>query len=55
MSRSIHTTYKDLKGVIKSELEDMAYDSDSPLSDLAEKRAIKKRVKKERELKKTNK
>ena len=54
MSRSIHTTYKDLKGVTKSELEDMANDSDSPLNDLAEKRAIKKKVKKERKLKKTN-
>jgi len=52
MSRSIHTTYKDLKGLTKTELEEMTNDSDSPLGDLADKRAIKKKVKKERKLKK---
>jgi len=52
MSRSIHTTYKDLKGLTKSELEDMTNDSDSVLNDLAEKRAIKKKVKRDRKLKK---
>lgn len=52
MSRSIHTTNKDLKGVTKSELEEMANDPDSLLSDLAKKKALKKKVKKERKLKK---
>ena len=52
MSRSIHTTYKDLKGATKSQLEEMLHDSDSPLSDLAKKRAIKKKVEKERKLNK---
>lgn len=52
MSQSIHTTHKDLKGATKSELDEMFNDSDSPLNDLAEKRAIKKKVKKERKLRK---
>nr|WP_321453074.1 hypothetical protein [uncultured Carboxylicivirga sp.] len=52
MSKSIHTTYKDLKGLSKSELEDMTNDSDSALNDLAEKRAIKKKVKQDRKLNK---
>jgi len=50
MSRSIHTTYKDLKEVTKSELVEMINESDSPLCDLAAKRAIKKKVKKERKI-----
>ena len=52
MSRSIHTTRKDLKGSTKSELDEMFNDSDSPLSDLADKRAIKNKVKRERKLRK---
>jgi hypothetical protein len=52
MSRSIHSTYKDLKSLIKSELEDMTNDSDPVLNDLAEKRAIKKKVKQDRKLNK---
>jgi hypothetical protein len=52
MSKSIHTTYKDLKGVIKSELEEMSTDPDSILSELADKIAIKKKVKNERKLEK---
>jgi|APTNR8051073442_1049403.scaffolds.fasta_scaffold128624_2 hypothetical protein len=47
MSRIIHNTYKDLKGATKSDLDEVFNDSDSPLSDLAKKRAIKKKVKKE--------
>ncbi len=51
MSRSIHTTYKDLRGLTKTELEEMAIDSDSPLSDLADKRSIKKEDEKGTEIK----
>jgi len=52
MSRSIHTTYKDLKGATKTELDQMFKDPDSILHELAEKSAIKKKVKKERKQRK---
>jgi len=55
MSRSIHTTYKDLNGVTKQELEDQLKDSNSDLTALARKSAIKKEVKKTREHKKLKK
>jgi len=54
MSKSIHTTYKDLKGATKSELNQMVEDPDSVLHQLADKRALKKKVKKERKQKKDN-
>lgn len=52
MSRSIHTTYKDLKGVTKSELDEMSNEPDSILNELADKRTLKKKAKKERKLEK---
>ncbi len=51
MSKSIHTTYKDLRGKTKIELEDMSNDPDSILHQLAIKSDLKKNVKKERKLK----
>ena len=50
MSKSYHTTYKDLKGKTKEELEEMVNDPDSILHELAEKSAIKKEVKKQRKV-----
>ena len=45
MSRSIHTTYKDVKGLTKKELIEQYNDSDSDLTKLAKKRLLKKRLK----------
>ena len=53
MSRSIHTTYKDLKGLIKKELEEQYNDPTSDLAELAKKSSIKKKVLKERKKKKS--
>jgi hypothetical protein len=50
MSRSIHTTYKDVKGLTKKELIEQYNDSDSDLTKLAKKSALKKEVKKNRKL-----
>lgn len=52
MSRSIHTTYKDLKGLTKKELEEQYNDPNSDLAELAKKLSIKKKVLKERKQKK---
>lgn len=52
MSKSIHTTYQDLNEATKSELIKMVEDSDSVLHQLADKRALKKKVRKERKEKK---
>ena len=52
MSKSIHTTYKDLKGKTKKEIDEMVIDSDSILHELAKKRGIKKEVKKQRKINK---
>ena len=46
MSRSIHTTYKNVKGLTKKELDEQFNNSDSDLAKLAEKREIKKQVRK---------
>ena len=48
MSRSIHKTYKDLKGLTKSELEEQFKDPESDLAILGHKSFIKKEVKKDR-------
>ena len=48
MSKSYHTTYKNLKGKTKKELEEMVDDPDSPLNELVEKRKTKKDVIKKR-------
>ena len=46
MSRSIHTTFKDVKGLTKKELDEQFNDPNSDLAKLAEKIGLKKRVKK---------
>ena len=48
MSRSIHKTYKDVKGLTKNELEEQFKDPESDLAILGHKSFIKKEVKKER-------
>jgi len=53
MSRSIHTTYKDIKGLTKKELEEQYNDRNSDLSELAKKSSIKKKILKERKQKKS--
>jgi hypothetical protein len=54
MSKSIHTTYKNLKGLTKSEIDEQANEPSSDLHKLAEKSKIKKEVKRKRkELKKS--
>ena len=55
MSRSIHTTFKDLKGLTESELNEQFFDPFSDLAILAKKGAIKRKVLKERKEKKCNK
>jgi hypothetical protein len=52
MSRSIHTTYKDLKGLSKSEINEQSKDPDSDLSILSKKSALKRKIKKERKINK---
>ncbi|NCU05277.1 MAG: hypothetical protein GXC73_14955 [Chitinophagaceae bacterium] len=44
MSRSIHTTYKDLKKLTKKEIEAQFKDPDSDLAALAKKSSLKKKV-----------
>lgn len=48
MSKSYHSTRKDLKGKTKTEINEMIDDPDSVLHELAEKRMVKKEVKKQR-------
>ncbi len=48
MSRSIHTTYKDLKGLTKSELDEQFDDLNSDLLKLATKKIIKRKEVKKR-------
>lgn len=52
MSRSIHTIYKNLKGLTKKELEEQCNDQKSDLAELAKKSSIKKKVLKGRKQKK---
>jgi len=49
MSRSIHTTFKDIRGLTNRELDEQFNDPDSDLATLAKKIGIKKRVRKIRE------
>lgn len=42
MSKSIHETYRDLKGKSRKEIDQMLYKPDSILQRLAKKRALKK-------------
>lgn len=55
MSKSYHTTIKDFKGKTKKELDEMAKDPDSKLSEWAEKSKVKKEILKERKNKKQHK
>ena len=46
MSRSIHTTHKNLKGLNKKELEEQFNDPNSDLAKLAKKSGVKSQVRK---------
>ncbi|MFN8153821.1 MAG: hypothetical protein U0Y08_05980 [Bacteroidia bacterium] len=48
MSRSIHTTQKDLKGLTKKELDQQFNDPDSDLAQLVKKSKVKKKAKAKR-------
>jgi hypothetical protein len=48
MSRSIHTTYKNVKGLTKKELIEQYNDPNSDLAALGKKSGIKRTVKKAR-------
>ncbi len=48
MSKSIHITKKNFKGLTKTELDVQALDSNSELSQWARKSSLKKEVKKNR-------
>ncbi len=52
MSRSIHTTHKDLKGLTKRELDEQFNDPNSDLASFAKKSSLKKKVLKRRKQKK---
>ncbi len=53
MSKSIHITKKNFKGLTKAELDEQAQDSNSELTEWARKSAIKKEVIKKRKNKKS--
>ncbi len=53
MSRSIHITKKNFKGLTKSELDEQAEDSNSELRQWARKSLLKKEVVKKRKNKKS--
>lgn len=55
MSKSYHTTRRDLKGKTRKEIDDMVDDQDSILHELVDKRIAKKKVKKQRKKKKRKK
>lgn len=48
MSKSIHTTYKDVRGLTKAEILEQAKEPNSDLSQLGKKSAIKRDVKSKR-------
>ena len=52
MSRSIHTTRKDIKGLTRKEIAEQVKDPDSDLRKLAKKSLLKENVKKNRKEKK---
>ena len=52
MSRSIHTTYKDHKGLTKREIDEQFNDPNSDLAALSKKSSLKKKVLKGRKQKK---
>lgn len=53
MSRSIHKTYKDVRGLTKKELDEQFKDPNSDLAKLSKKSSIKKDVIKQRKQKKS--
>ena len=53
MSRSIHTTYKNLKGLTKREIDEQLNDPNSDLAALAKKSSLKKKELKDRKAKKS--
>ena len=53
MSKSIHITKKNFKGLTKAELDEQAQDSNSELTEWARKSAIKKEVVNKRKNKKS--
>ncbi|MCU0347731.1 MAG: hypothetical protein MUC59_12395 [Saprospiraceae bacterium] len=52
MSKSIHVTSKNFKGLTKKEIDEQATDPDSELSQWSKKSAIKHAVKQERSVEK---
>lgn len=52
MSRSIHITRKNFKGLTKSEIDEQANDPDSELRQWGKKSNLKETIKKERKIKK---
>ena len=52
MSKSYHTTRKDLKGKTKKEIDEMVNDPNSILHELVEKNIVKKETIKQRKTKK---
>ena len=55
MSKSIHITIKDFKGLTKEEIDKQAADPNSDLNKWSEKKKIKKEVKLERRIIRTEK
>ena len=51
MSRSIHVTYKNVKGLSKKELDEQSANPNSDLRQLGRKSRLKKQVKKARKAK----
>jgi len=51
MSRSIHVTYKNVRGLTKKEIDEQAADRTSELRQLGRKSELKKSVKKARKKK----
>jgi len=54
MSKSIHITKKNFKGLTKAELDEQAKDPNSEFNEWVRKSLIKKEVKKKRKNEKTN-
>ena len=52
MSRSIHITKKNFRGLTKNEIDEQSQDPNSELTEWAKKSGIKKQVKKLRKVKK---
>ena len=55
MSKSIHLTIKDFKGLTKEEIDEQAFEPNSDLNKWSEKSKIKKKIKLERKRKKEGK